>query len=171
MTKMIFSSSAYVARDWQSLFQAVVAAAASLLGLLFVAASIRVEVVNESARHRARAREALGQLLVLVVVGVLVLIPGQTREVLGAELIGLGVIVAVVTARLQVNTIRRLSPQLRRQWLIRDMTYNIGVVAIPLAGLGLVFGALGGLYWLMVSTVLFFTWASLQAWWLLVESR
>ena len=66
---MISSSSAYVAYDWQSLFQAVVAASAALLGLLFVAASIRVEVVNESARHRARAREALGQLLVLVVVG------------------------------------------------------------------------------------------------------
>jgi hypothetical protein len=51
------------------------------------------------------------------------------------------------------------------------MAYNIGVVAIPLAGLGLVLGALGGLYWLMVSTVLFFIWGSLQAWWLLVESR
>jgi hypothetical protein len=167
---MISTSSAYVARDWQSLFQAVVAAAAALLGLLFVAGSIRVQVVNESATHRARAREALGQLLVLVVVGVRVLTPGQSRHVLGAELLALGAIVTGITVRLQANTLRKLSPQLRRQWLMRDMTYNVGVVAIPLAGLGLVLGALGGLYWLMVSTVLFFVWASLQAWWLLVES-
>jgi hypothetical protein len=64
-----------------------VAAAAALMGLLFVAASLRITVVTESARHRARAREALGQLLVLVILGVVVLIPGQLRHALGTELI------------------------------------------------------------------------------------
>jgi modulator of FtsH protease len=65
---------AYEPGAWQAYFQAIVAAAAALLGLLFVAASLRIAVVTDSARHRARAREALGQLLVLVILGVLVLV-------------------------------------------------------------------------------------------------
>jgi hypothetical protein len=162
-------SGAYDPGAWQPFFEAVVAAAAALLGLLFVAASLRITVVTESARHRARAREALGQLLVLVILGVVVLIPGQHRHALGAELIGYGVIVAGVTARLQTNTLRRLPAGDRRRWLLRDMTYNFGVLAIVIAGVGLLVARLGGLYWLVITTVLFFLWSSLQAWWLVIE--
>ena len=155
---------------WQVFFEAVVAAAAALLGLLFVAASLRITVVTESPRHRARAREALGQLLVLVILGVLVLIPAQSRDALGAELIGYGAVVAAVTVRLQAETLRRLPAQDRRRWLLRDMAYNVGVVAIPVAGLGLTIRSLGGLYWLVITTVLFFLWSTLQAWSLLIEN-
>ena len=51
-------SRAYDAAAWPSFFQAVVAAAAALLGPLFVAASLRIAVVTDSAPHQARAREA-----------------------------------------------------------------------------------------------------------------
>jgi modulator of FtsH protease len=161
---------AYDPGAWQPFFEAVVAAAAALLGLLFVAASVRVAVVTDSPRHRARAREALGQLLVLVIVGVLVLVPGQSRHVLGAELLILGGVVGAVTVRLQTNTLQRLPPELRRGWLVRDLTYDVGVVSIAIAGLGLVIGSLGGLYWLVVTVVVFFVWSSLQAWSLLIEA-
>jgi modulator of FtsH protease len=154
---------------WQPFFETVVAAAAALLGLLFVAASVRISVVADSPRHRARAREALGQLLVLVVLGVVVLVPGQKREALGAELLAYGVVVAGITIRLQTNTLRRVQPELRRRWILRDMTYNVGVASILIAGLGLVVESLGGLYWLVITTIVFFVWASLQAWYLLIE--
>jgi modulator of FtsH protease len=164
-------SRAYDAAAWQSFFQAVVAAAAALLGLLFVAASLRIAVVTDSAPHRARAREALGQLLALVILGVLVLIPGQDRQVLGAEVLAYGIVVAVITVRLQSNTVRRLPAGLRARWVARDMTYNLAVAAVPIAGLGLVLHRLGGLYWLAPATVVFFVWSSLQAWSLLVEPK
>ena len=160
---------AYDAVAWQPFFQAVVAAAAALLGLLFVAASLRIAVVTDSARHRARAREALGQLLVLVILGVVVLVPGQDRQVLGAELLAYTGVVAGITLRLQSNTIRRLPPSDRARWVLRDTTYNIGTVAIGVAGLGLVLRNLGGLYWLVLTVVVFFVWSSIQAWSLLVE--
>jgi len=162
-------SHAYEVTAWQPFFETVVPAAAALLGLLFVAASIRIAAVTDSARHRARARESLGQLLVLVLTGVLVLIPGQDREALGAEILGYGLIVVGVTGTLQTNTLRRLPVEQRRRWLLRDMAYNVGVISIPVAGLGLLFHILGGLYWLVVATLVFFPWACLQAWSLLVE--
>jgi hypothetical protein len=49
------------------------------------------------------------------------------------------------------------------------MTYNVGVASILIAGLGLVVESLGGLYWLVITTIVFFVWASLQAWYLLIE--
>ncbi len=162
---------AYGAAAWTPYYQAVVAAAAALLGLLVVAVTFNLAQVVDSAKHRARAREALGQLLVLVLLGVLVLIPGQTRRQLGAELIVYGVIVSGVTIRLQYNTVRRLPTSERAAWLMRDMTYNVGVVAILLAGIGLVAHALGGLYWLVPAVVIFFVWSSLNAWLLLVLDR
>ena len=161
---------AYDPAAWQTFFETVVAGAAALLGLLFVAASVRVAVVTDSPRHRARAREALGQLLVLVILGVVVLVPGQSRHALGAELLVLAGVVGAVTVRLQTNTLRRLPPELRRRWLLRDMTYNVGVVSIAIAGLGLVVESLGGLHWLVVTTLVFFVWSSLQAWSLLIEA-
>src|SRR5215831_3432301 len=127
---------AYSAASWTPYFQAVVAAAAALLGLLFVSVTFNVALVVDSARHRARAREALGQLLVLVVLGALVLIPGQSRRLLGAELLVFGGILAGITYRLQSNTVRRLPASERPAWILRDMGYNIGTAAIPVAGIG-----------------------------------
>jgi hypothetical protein len=163
-------SAAYDPVKWQVFFGAVVAAAASLLGLLFVAASVRIAVVTDSPRHRGRAREALGQLLVLVVLGVLVLIPEQSRRALGVEILAYGTVVVVTTLFLQSNTLRRLPSEQRLTWFMRDLVYDLGVIAILIGGLGLLLHALGGLYWFVITTVIFFVWSSLQAWWLLVET-
>jgi hypothetical protein len=57
------------------------------------------------------------------------------------------------------------------RWFLRYLVYDVGVAAIPVAGLGLVLQALGGLYWLVLTTVVFFAWSSLQAWLLLVEAQ
>jgi len=162
---------AYRAAAWTAYYQAVVAAAAALLGLLFVAVTFNVALVLDSAKHRARAREALGQLLVLVILGALVLIPDQTRQVLGTELLAYGAIVAGITYRLQSNTVRRLPESERSAWLLRDMVYNVGTVAIAVAGIGLLSQRLGGLYWLVPTVFIFFTWSSLNAWSLLVVER
>ena len=161
----------YDPNEWRPFFDTVVPAGAALLGLLFVAASVRIQVVTESPRHRSRAREALGQLLVLVILGLLVLIPAQSRQVLGSELLAYGAIVGAITVRLQSNTLGRLAPGSRMRWFVRYLVYDVGVVAILVAGLGLLLQALGGLYWLVLTTVVFFAWSSLQAWLLLVEAQ
>src|SRR6516165_6825818 len=94
-------SPAYDAAAWQSCFQAVVAAAAALLGLL-------------------------------------VPIRGHDGQLLGAELLADGLVIADVTVGLESNPVRRLPVGQRGHWLARDMTYDLGVVAISIAGLGLV---------------------------------
>ena len=97
------------------------------------------------------------------------LIPGQSPQQLGTELLVFGAIVAGITIRLQSNTLGRLLPEVRFRWFVRDVVYDVGVLAIALSGLGLLLHSLGGLYWLVITTVMFFVWSSLQAWLLLVE--
>jgi hypothetical protein len=38
------------------------------------------------------------------------------------------------------------------------------------AGLSLLVGAFGGLYWLAFTVVVYFLWGALNAWWLMVEA-
>jgi hypothetical protein len=155
---------------WQAFFQAVVAASAALLGLLFVSVSLRVSAVTDSPQHRARAREALGQLLVLLILGIMVLAPGQSRHALGIELIVYGVTVAVVTSALESGTLRRLRPAERRRWALQRLGFNIGVATLLIGGVSVEAGRYGGFYWFVVTTVVFFVWSALNAWLLLIHT-
>jgi hypothetical protein len=88
---------------WSEFYAAVVAAAAALMGLLFVAVSINaVESVGEaqeSSRHLAE--QALQNYLTVLVVSLLALFPDMTLHTLGAVTLGVtAVSVAVLVFRL-----------------------------------------------------------------------
>jgi hypothetical protein len=155
---------------WQAFFQTVVGASAALLGLLFVSVALHVSAVTDSPQHRARAREALGQLLVLVILGLVVLIPGQTRHVLGAELVAYGAVVMGVTVALESGTLRRLPPGERRRWALQRVGFNIGVATLLVGGVSVEVGRYGGFYWFIVTALVFFVWSALNAWLLLIHT-
>jgi modulator of FtsH protease len=163
-------NAAFHAASWISYFQAVVAAAAALLGLLFVAVSLNVDRVLDTPRHRGRAREALGQLLVLLVLGVIVLVPDITQRELGAALLAYGIVVLAVGVALEIGTLRRIDRPERLRWLLRQSVFNIGILTI-LAGIGALTSSIGGLYWLVITTIDFFFWSGLNAWALLARLR
>src|ERR1700761_6862689 len=103
-------SAGYDADAWTALYGAVAAAAAAFAGLLFVALTVNLPRILPDVAHIARAREALGGLLALLVLGLLVLIPGQGRDALGVELLGAAAVLATLSVRLQRQTLRRLPP-------------------------------------------------------------
>jgi hypothetical protein len=70
-------------------------AAASLTGLLFVAVSIRTDVIARSQELRTRAAQTLALFVTALFITILLAIPGQSYRVLGAELVALAVITAV----------------------------------------------------------------------------
>jgi hypothetical protein len=78
---------AYRPEIWRDLFDMAALAAVTLTGLLSVGLSINHRTIRESPTHRARAREALLALTVLLTVSIFVLIPEQGRVALGIELI------------------------------------------------------------------------------------
>ena len=81
--------------QWDTFAVIVGATAASLLGLLFVAISIRLEVIARSAELRNRAAQILVLFGTVLFAAALLAAPSQTRLELGIELIVLAVAAAL----------------------------------------------------------------------------
>lgn len=80
---------------WGTFATVAGAAAASLTGLLFVAVSIRTDVIASSQELRNRAAQTLALFVTALFITMLLAIPGQSYRVLGAELVALAVITGV----------------------------------------------------------------------------
>lgn len=78
--------------DWATFAEVSGGAAASLTGLLFVAVSIRIEVIARSEELRNRAAQTLSLFLMVLCVAIFLAIPQETHEAFGAELVVLAVV-------------------------------------------------------------------------------
>jgi hypothetical protein len=164
-----FLMHAYTTAGWESLFVAEAGASAALAGLLFVAVSINLAKVLDHPGLPGRAGEAIALLVAVLVVSTLVLVPGQSRTVLGAELLATGLLVWSIQVGIHLQALRRRvgpSPAAR---IGRIGFAQAAVLPFPVAGISLLLGAGGGLYWLVPGVVLCLVVAVLDAWVLLIE--
>ena len=82
-------------------------AAAALLGLLFVAVSLRVDVIAASPELRNRAAQTLTLFLTPVLVALTMGLPGQSDLAAGIEFLAIAVVVALAFVLLDVRAGRR----------------------------------------------------------------
>lgn len=160
---------AYSTVEWESLFIAEAGASAALAGLLFVALSINLKRILQGAGLPGRAGEAIVLLLAVLVVSTLVLVPGQSPRVLGAELLGSGLVTWLILVVIHVGAVRgRVAPS--PSLLVRRIVLaQVAVLPLLVAGVSLLVGAGGGLYWLVPGALLCLLVAVLDAWVLLIE--
>ena len=85
-----------VVEKWATFAEITGEAAAALIGLLFVAVSIRVNVIAASKELRNRAAQALSLFFTVLLVAVVLAIPDQAYGVLGGELIAIAVTLVAV---------------------------------------------------------------------------
>jgi len=78
---------AYNPGSWTTFFTLTGTVAATLTGLLFVAFSLRVRDLQLSLVIRTRARHTLTGLVVIAVEAAFVVMPGQSRAALAAEIL------------------------------------------------------------------------------------
>jgi hypothetical protein len=160
----------YNPADWAAFFTAVIAAAAGLTGLLFVAVSINLDkILNQAARFLpARAAETLATLLLVLVSCGLALVPQSTR-LIGVEIAVVVVPMLVITVRGQLDSRRRnrTDPLL---WTVSRMAGTaLATIPCTVAGFSLIAGWGGGFYWLVPAALLGIVGAVYNAWVLLVE--
>jgi modulator of FtsH protease len=158
----------YETTGWENFFVAEAGASAALAGLLVVAMSINLNRILSFPQLPGRAAEGL-----LVLVGVLLsstlgLVPGQPRVVLGGELLLAGLFIWLFP---MVNQLRAAHlPNAPRYWMVtRVLAHQMGSVPLVAAGVTLMLGEGGGLYWLAAGAVLSFCAGIINAWVLLVE--
>jgi hypothetical protein len=154
---------------WEPFFSTIIAAAAALTGLLFVAVSINLDRILKSAKFLStRAIETLAILLLVVSSSALALVP-QNIRVIGAEILTIAVPMLVITVRSQLGQ-RRRHPDDPLLWtLSRVISAAMATVPCTIAGISLVAVWGGGLYWLAPAALLGVIGAVYNAWVLLVE--
>lgn len=159
---------AYDPAEWKDLFVAVAGASAALTGLLFVAVSINLERILKFEGLPERALETLLFLVLVLLVSIVGLIPGQSHVALGLELLFVSLITAAVILRLP--TLRMDDGEVERSWvltrwavrLLATAPFVVGAVSV-LAECG------GGLYWVVAGIAFAIIGAVASAWVLLVE--
>jgi modulator of FtsH protease len=160
---------AYDPSEWSDLFLAAAGASAALLGLLFVAVSINLERILQYEELPGRALEAMMQLTCVLLVSLAGLVPGQSHVALGLELLLVVAAIAAIVLRQPIVVVDE-SGREPVSWKATRWTIRLaGLVAIAVAGLGLLVEAGGGLYWLAAGIALATLAAIAGAWVLLVE--
>ena len=159
----------YDPSEWSDLFVAAAGASAALAGLLFVAVSINLDRIIGEAGLPDRALETVLLLLLVLLVSIVGLIPGQSSGALGTELLFVGLAVAAVIVRLPtVGPASDFEPP--RSWIWTRWGLRLaGTVPFVVGALGLLVEAGGGLYWVVAGVVFAITGAIANAWVLLVE--
>lgn len=156
--------------------------AATLTGLIFVAVSINLARIMEFPGLPERAAETIVQLLGAMTISLIALVPGQSALVLGVELAVAAAILWILQTRLQLRSFKKLRsnkandgyvagqpfPLMRRR-IITIALAQLATVPFVLAGITLVLGTLGGLYWLVPGLIFSMTLGVATAWVLLVE--
>lgn len=159
---------AYDPSEWSDLFVATAGASAALAGLVFVAVSINLDRILKFPGLPERALETVLMLLIVVLVSIVGLIPGQSAHALGWEVAALSTVIGAAIAALP--TALHTAEGARIDWLVgRWLLRLLTTVPFLIGGLALIFEAGGGLYWVAAGTVFAIAGAVANAWVLLVE--
>jgi modulator of FtsH protease len=165
---------AYEIGEWSEFAVAHVGGSAALLGLVFVGLTINLRDVISSSQLVNRALEAVILLGGVLATSTTVLIPGQAREALSAELIvGGGALFAAIYFLQRGATTQPFDPGKGgppRGSLAFRRVVGLGAPALfVVAGLTLGATAGGGLYWWPAAVLVSYLGALVNAWILLVE--
>jgi modulator of FtsH protease len=159
---------AYDPSAWSELFVASAGAAAALAGLVFVAVSINIDRILQFEGLTERALETVVMLLSVVLVSMICLIPGQSNVALGAELLGLGLIVTAIVTTV-AGKVRRHHAEPRLSPLARAVVRFAATVPLVIGGASVIAESGGGLYWTAAALIFAIGGAVANAWVFLVE--
>ena len=155
--------------EWNTLFAVQAGAAATLTGLVFVAFSLNQSRIMTFPGLPGRALESLLQFLEVFLISTVALIPRQPDWMLAIEFLVIGVASWGVQVAEQV---RYLSVRTGHPWswfIHRAILSQFAAVPFIVAGIALLVGAPGALYWLVPGFVFSFLAGIVSAWVLLVE--
>ena len=160
-------NSAYDPGAWHDFGVGLVGASAALFGLVFVVVSLHLKAVVNDSVLRRRAEIGLGLFATALAASAALLIPGQSREALGIELMTIALVYIGLSTWATVLATQS-SRGVSRDRLVRFIFGEFSAGLILFGGLGLVVHALGGAYLVAAGIVLGVLSAMLAPWMLFV---
>jgi hypothetical protein len=157
--------------EWSTLLTVGAETAATLTGLVFVAVSINLDRIMAYPGLPGRAAESILQFLEVFLISTVALIPKQSDGALAIEFLVLGVFFWVVQIAGQVRYLRVRAGHPWWWFVLRAALSQVATVPVLVAGIALLVGAPGAMYWLVPGFVFSFAAGIVSAWVLLVEIR
>lgn len=156
-------------QGWANFLIAEVTGSAALTGLIFVGISINLTRILSVSQLPNRALAALFLLLTSLIISLLLLMPDQAQALIGAELVGAGVVISLFILRLDMGVWRVTDLKWRRRVLYNSLLDLLASFPYVIAGIVVLLGSLSGLYIMAIGMIFAFIKALLDAWVLLVE--
>jgi hypothetical protein len=144
-------------------------AAAALVGLLFVAVSIRAELIAHTKRLRARLAKVLTIFLGLLVSSIAIALPNPTVWILGIELIAVSMVMSAAFLALNRRSEHGDDRQPLERVLDRLSPTVTTAVLTGVCGVALLFGIESGLFVFALAAVVGFVGGVTGAWLVLVR--
>jgi hypothetical protein len=155
--------------EWNTLLAVEAGAAATLMGLVFVALSINLSRILAVPGLPGRGAESIMQFLEVFLISTVALIPRQPERTFAIEVLA----IAAVAWGLQVTVqVRYLMVRTGHPWpwfVNRAVMSQFATIPFVVAGITLFLGVPGAIYWLVPGFVFSFLAAIVSAWVLLVE--
>ena len=156
--------------EWSEFTVITGGAAAALVGLLFVAVTLRIDEISRAPDLRSRAAETLTLFAVALVVAIVLTIPGQPEWVLGAELIAIAVLGGAVMLALNSRA-EKVSHQNPIARMVDRYGPNATTIAlIGVAGVATVIKAKWGIYLLVPAQLAALVGGVFSAWLFLTKT-
>jgi hypothetical protein len=159
----------FTLQGWENFFVASSGASASLAGLLFVALSINLQKIIATPGLTERAGETFVPLGVNLILSMLALVPGEGMRTFAVKMVVFGGAAWIAATTLDLRAVLRRQYLKGGHLLVRIGISQPSTLAIVLAGLSILLGFPGGLYWLVPAILFSLAGAMLNAWVLLVE--
>lgn len=133
-----------------------------------MAISLNVDRILKLKGVPERAHVTVLLLLTVVLVSIVGLIPDQSSTALGAELLGLGLLLAIVIGGLTIQSLPE--PPRDRSWVISRLLLSaLGTVPVIVGAASLLAETGGGLYWVVGGIVFAIAGAVENGWVLMIE--
>jgi hypothetical protein len=152
---------------WLGFGEALAAVAGALTGLLFVALSVKGNVLTASRSLSSRAAQTLVLFMTSVLMAVLLVAP-QPPAALGWELLAVAVVSGTALLILDRRAGHATGPGAAR-FIERFSPNAITAVVVGVAGLTFLLKAGGGLYWLIPAAMASLLGGVVNAWIFLVK--
>jgi modulator of FtsH protease len=148
---------------------AQVGASAALAGLIFVGLSINMSRVLSLPRVPERGLQTITVLLTVLLVSSLQLVPGQTTQEIGLEMLAIGAVVWVFSTWLDIGNLRHMTREVRKYWIQNAVLGQAALLPYIIGGLVTLTIGADGIYFLVPAILFSFLKAIIDSWVLLIE--
>lgn len=153
---------------WTDFLAAVVGATSALLGLFFVSLSLNLNTILSGKGLVERAAQALIQLLAALLVGLFLLMPGQSLFSAGIGILGIAAATGVLGTVLSARSVMHAKDH-RFAYTNNLIVFELAILPWIAGGLLLIAGDANGAYWLAGGICLSIAKAAADSWVFLVE--